>query len=226
MFESKYSKVLTVILVIVIIAIIGLLGFLAYDFYQKYYITKEASDFVDNYKGEVSDSDTNTSSTDENVTGNLNELNSTPGGTTSTATGRKQKYKGFDAIGTISIPTINCYYPILEDMTPKALETSVVMLYPTNADYLNQPGNCVIVGHNYRNGVFFSNLKRLNNGDKITIDDYKGGRKTYSIYNKFETTSTDTSFYQRDTAGKAEITLSTCTDASNDMRTIILAREE
>ena len=69
-------------------------------------------------------------------------------------------------------------------------------------------------------------LKRLNNGDKITIDDYKGGRKTYSIYNKFETTSTDTSFYQRDTAGKAEITLSTCTDASNDMRTIILAREE
>ena len=51
-------------------------------------------------------------------------------------------------------------------------------------------------------------------------------KSVYSIYNKFETTSTDTSFYQRDTAGKAEITLSTCTDASNDMRTIILAREE
>ena len=47
MFESRYSKVLTVILVIVIIAIIGLLGFLGYDFYQKYYITKEALRLID-----------------------------------------------------------------------------------------------------------------------------------------------------------------------------------
>lgn len=53
MFESKYSKVLTVILVIVIIAIIGLLGFLAYDYYQNYIITKDTSDFVDNFQGDV-----------------------------------------------------------------------------------------------------------------------------------------------------------------------------
>ncbi len=229
MFESKYSKVLTVILVIVIIAILGLLGFLGYDFYQKYYITNEASEFVDNYQGEVASNsnDTNTDgNTTENGTGSLEELNSTPTGTGSAVSGRKQQFKGFDVVGTISIPTINVDYPILEDMTTKALETSVVMLYPTNADYLNQPGNCVIVGHNYRNGVFFSNLKRLNNGDKITITDYKGGKKTYSVYDKFETTDTDTTFYQRDTSGKAEITLSTCTDASNNMRTIILARED
>ena len=59
MFESRYSKVLTVILVIVIIAIIGLLGFLGFDFYQKYFITKEASEFVDNYKGDSSAGDGN-----------------------------------------------------------------------------------------------------------------------------------------------------------------------
>ena len=228
MFESRYSKVLTVILVIVIIAILGLLGFLGYDFYQKYYITKEASEFVDNYHGDTgtggSSNTTNNQTTNQTGDG-LNALNSTPTDTTVT-TGQKQKYKNFDTVGTISIPAINIEYPILEDMTRKALETSVVMLYPTNSEYLNEPGNCIIVGHNYRNGVFFSNLKRLNNGDKITIKDYKGGQKTYSVYNKFETTDTDTSFYQRDTGGKAEITLSTCTDASNNMRTIILAREE
>lgn len=229
MFESKYSKVLTVILVIVIIAIIGLLGFLGYDFYQKYFITKEASEFVDNYQGDIASNNDNTTNNNEanNQTGNIEDLESTPGGgTTTTTTGVKQKYKNFDTVGTITIPAISVEYPILEDMTRKALETSVVMLYPTNSEYLNEPGNCVIVGHNYRNGVFFSNLKRLNNGDKITIKDYKGGQKTYSVYNKFETTDTDTSFYQRDTGGKAEITLSTCTDASNNMRTIILAREE
>lgn len=55
MFESKYSKVLTVILVIVIVAIVGLLGFLAYDYYQNYIITKDTSDFVDNFQGEVGD---------------------------------------------------------------------------------------------------------------------------------------------------------------------------
>ncbi len=53
MFESRYSKVLTVILVIVIIAIVGLLGFLAFDYYQNYVITKDTTDFVDNFQGDV-----------------------------------------------------------------------------------------------------------------------------------------------------------------------------
>ena len=36
---------------------------------------------------------------------------------------------------------------------------------------INQAGNTVIIGHNYRNGLFFSNNKKLNNGDKIYITD-------------------------------------------------------
>lgn len=226
MFESKYSKVLTVILVIVIIAILGLLGFLGYDFYQKYFITKEASDFVDNYQGDSAEEDNDNTVVNDDNTSALNQLDSTPVGTTTTASSKRQKYKGFDVAGTISIPAITLEYPILEDISAKALETSVILLYPTNAKYLNQPGNCVIAGHNYRNGVFFSNLKRLKAGDKITITDYKGGKKTYTIYDKFEADQSDTSFYQRDTAGKSEITLSTCTDASNNIRTIILAKED
>ena len=42
-------------------------------------------------------------------------------------------------------------------------------------------------------------------------------------------TSTDTSFYARtaeDTGGLCELTLSTCTDASNDQRIIVLAAEQ
>ena len=54
MFESKYSKLLTVLLAIVIIAILGLLGFLGYNYYKKYQISKEASEFVDNFNGDVS----------------------------------------------------------------------------------------------------------------------------------------------------------------------------
>ena len=63
-------------------------------------------------------------------------------------------------------------------------------------------------------------------GDKINVKDYRGTRISYTIYNKFETNDQDTSFYQRETNGKAELTLSTCTDASNDRRLIILARQD
>ena len=223
MFESKYSKVLTVILVIVIVAIIALLGFLAFDYIRKSNTAKQASDFVETYEGNI-----NTGSQDENkvqeenvtldnVEENIDTLETNAAGT-------KKKYKGFTVVGTIKIPSINLEYPILEEVTTKALETAVIALYPSG-DNLNQPGNTVIIGHNYRNGLFFSNIKKLSNGAKIYITDFRGTSLTYEMYNKFETSSTDTSFYRRDTNGLAEITLSTCTDQSNDQRTIIFARQ-
>lgn len=222
MFESKYSKVLTVILVIVIIAIVVLLGFLGYDYYQKYFTTKQASDFVDTYQGDITTGEeTNNIPIDGNVT--LEGLEDTP---TSSGNGQatKKMYKGFAVVGTMKIPTINFEYPVLEKVSKQSIETAVAVLYPSG-DNLNQPGNTVIIGHNYRNGLFFSNVKKLSNGDKIYITDYRGKSITYSVYNKFEALDTDTSFYQRDTNGKAEITLSTCTDASNDQRTIVFAKE-
>lgn len=229
MFESKYSKVLTIILIVVIIAIVILLGFLGYDYYEKYFVTKQASDFVDNYQGEDITSENkneeaqNNISTEENVT--LNGLDETPtAGVSNNSTATKKKYEGFTVCGTMTIPAINFEYPILEESSKQAIEKAVSLLYPS-PENLNKPGNVVIVGHNYRNGLFFSNLKKLSNGDKIHVVDYTGKRLTYEVYNKFETLESDTSFYARDTNGKAELTLSTCTDASNDQRTIIFARE-
>lgn len=89
---------------------------------------------------------------------------------------------------------------------------------------VNKVGNTVIQGHNYRNGLFFSNLSKLSNGDKIYIKDTEGTQITYEVYKNFSAEATDTSFYNRDTAGKREITLSTCTEDSA-IRTIILAKE-
>ena len=122
----------------------------------------------------------------------------------------------------MEIPATNFKYPVLEKVTKKSIETAVAFLYGSG---LNQPGNTVIIGHNYRNGLFFSNNKKLNIGDKIYITDNDGKKLTYTIYNKFETTPEDTSFYQRDTGGKAEVTLSTCTDDSK-ARLIICAKTE
>ena len=225
MFESKYSKVLTVILVIVIVAIIGLLGFLAFDFFQNYIVSKDATATVEDFKGQVnSGSDVSgdgqaTTNDGENPFDQIaSEGTNSSGGNSS----EKKMYKGFEMLGTMEIPATNFSYPILAKVTPASIETAVAFQWGAG---INQVGNSVIIGHNYRNGLFFSNNKKLNIGDKIYITDNAGTELTYTIYDKFETTPEDTSFYQRDTAGMPEVTLSTCTDDSS-ARLIILARVE
>ena len=229
MFESKYSKVLTVILVIVIVAIVGLLGFLAFDFFQNYIVSKDATATVEDFKGQVNsgsdvsgDSETTTND-GENPFDQIASSNTSSGNTT-TEDDSLPLYKGFEMLGTMEIPATDFSYPILNAPATKAkIETAVALQWGTAG--INEVGNCVIVGHNYRNGLFFSNNKKLQLGDKIYITDNSGTTLTYTIYDKFETSDSDTSFFQRDTEGKPEVTLSTCTDDSS-ARLIILARVE
>lgn len=230
MFESKYSKVLTIILVIVMVAIVGLLGFLGYDYYQNYMVTKDTSDFVNNFQGETEEGNTtdegnNSGEEEENGSNPFDDIKGAESGSSGSSSKNKRKtYKGFGVLGTIEIPATNLKYPVLEKVTKSSIEAAVARLYPSSGE-LNEPYNTVIIGHNYRNGLFFSNNKKLNNGDKIYITDNDGNKMTYTIYNKFETTPEDTSFYQRDTGGVSEITLSTCTDDSS-ARLILFAKAE
>lgn len=233
MFESKYSKVLTIILIVVIVAIVVLLGFLTFDYVKKFNTSKQASNFVDSYQSNIA-SGNNQNSTGNNVIepieGNMtidpSETQTNNTGSTNNSSSRptKKKYQNLTVAGTMKIPTINLEYPIVEETTATALEKALVVLYP-NGDNLNQPGNTVVIGHNYRNGTFFSNLKKLTNGAKIYVTDFRGKSLTYEVYNIFEASSTDASFYARDTNGLAELTLSTCTDTNNDQRTIIFAKQ-
>ena len=219
--RSGYSKVLTVILIIIIVAVIALLAYLGYDYYSKYRTNKDGEAYVDaltdgiTVDAPTSDvpSDGASSNTDSgNITTEI-QTGETQTSETSSSTKKRPTYKGFYTLGSIEIPKTNVKYPILEKVTKKSLETSVAVVWPENAE-LNKKGNVVIVGHNYRNGVFFSNNKKLSKGDKIYITDLNKNRVAYTIYNIFEASDTDTKFYNRDTKGKREITLSTCTDNS------------
>ena len=125
-------------------------------------------------------------------------------------------------LGTIEIPAIDIKYPVLERATKSSLEASVGVLMGPG---LNKVGNTLIVGHNYRNGTFFSKNKDLKNGDIIYITDTEGNRVKYTIYNIYNTSSEDTEYMTRDTAGKREISLSTCTDDSK-YRLVIWAKED
>ena len=227
MFNSKYSNVLTVLLVIVIIIILGIIAFLGYDMYKKYYIDKDAQDFMARYEEELNIITNNQNIVDGNTTlidpGNTIAVDNTNNNSNNSSSNNSKipTYKGFAVLGTIEIPKTKIKYPILSSYTAKALETSVCYYYGPGP---NQVGNTVFVGHNYRSGAFFGKNKQLSNGDSIYITDNSGQKINYTIYNTYRTTDTDTEYITRDTKGAREISLSTCTDDSKG-RLIIWAKE-
>lgn len=232
MSESKYSKVLTIVLIIVGIAILGLLAFLGYDIYKQHTTKREAEEVVDEFFDSFGDQNpggTGVGTNPENGDGVIPVLNeelvtASSGGNSSSSSSRKRTtYKGYNVVGTIEIPKISLKYPILERVTKESIETSVAMLQPSAGP--NKVGNTTIVGHNYRNGSFFGSNKKLSNGDKIYITDTSGTRLPYKIYNIYRTSPDDAEYMTRDTEGRREISLSTCTDNSKE-RLIIWAAED
>lgn len=225
MFNNKYSKLLTVVLIIVIIAIIALLAFLGYDVFTKQKIEGESEEAVSKFEEELNKIKENNTEDITNVIEpniDLNSLIETP--TDEGNEGSVVKYKGYEVIGTIEIPKTDIKYPIIKekDVGINSLKVAICNLYGD----LNQPGsNAVLVGHNYRNGTFFSNNKKLQKGDKVYITDNSGEKVTYIIYKKYETSTSDFDYASREIGEKREISLSTCTDDSSK-RLIIWAAEQ
>ena len=233
-FNSKYSKTLTVILILVIITIVGLLIFLGIDVYRRYYIEQTSGEVVNEFKDQLNEI-TTTNEAEENtivndVTPNV-DLNTIYENTVeepnddNDGDGVKVPGTDYNVIGVIEIPAIDIEYPIVPDYqgSINSLNVAIVMLYPSNMS-LNEVGNAVLAGHNYRNGTFFSNNKRLEEGDKIYITDASGERVEYKVVRKYETSTSDSSYMKRDTNGKRGISLTTCTDDTK-RRLIIWADE-
>ena len=235
--NSKYSKFLTILLILIIIAIVGIIAFLGVKYYETYVTKNEAEDFVETW-GEDSANNNNNNSNNNNNNDNTSvippatddeisfegvEEGENQGGSSSTS-GKREKYNGYLVAGTIEIPATKLKCPILaqSEYSIKALETSVIELYGPG---LNQVGNTTISGHNYRNGTFFSNNKKLKVGDRIFITDENGKRLSYTIYDKFEANDNYSDYMNRDTQGAIEISLSTCTD-DGKARLIILAKAD
>lgn len=228
--ESKYSKLLTAILIIVVAGVLILLGFLGFDVYRKFATEKEIAKVIEDYDTALNIVESDNYNDNANTNIELPDIATEPSQNTTTSDGEtssqrptKVQYEGYNVEGKIEIPVINLKYPILEKTTPSSIETAVAIMYSANG--LNQPGNTVIAGHNYRNGSFFGNNDKLKVGDKVYITDNSGTKIKYNIYNIYETSADDSDFIMRETNGKREISLSTCTDNSK-ARLIIWAVEE
>ncbi|MCL2859465.1 MAG: sortase [Oscillospiraceae bacterium] len=245
--NKKYGKFLTILLIVIAILVIGLLIFFAVDTINKWNINNSADDGIGAFKNVYVNTDSNTSANsnnnlvaigdntsggtinpyanivfdDENSAGDGTDSNT--GNIINTSNGNTDgiNYKGFTMVGYIEIPKTNIKYPVLSEASVKGLETAVAIL---TGPGLNKTGNTVIVGHDYRNGTFFSDNAKLSIGDKIYITDTSGKTVTYTIYKKYQAAPEDASFI-RDTQGATEITLSTCTDDAKN-RIIIWAKAD
>lgn len=218
---DKGKRAFSIIIGILIVIILVIVGFLAYYFITNYLVLKEAEDAVDSFEEIVEELP------EENIIENVevepqNNKTVTANKTTTSGTRRTtSSYRGYNMIGTIQIPKTKVKAPVVDKVTVKSISAAVGILYGPG---LNEVGNTVLVAHNYRNGTFFSNNKKLVIGDKIYITDATGRKIEYNVYNTYTTSDMDFSYATRDTNGKKEISLSTCTtDASK--RLVIWARE-
>ena len=223
MLRSKYNNILTIILVciVAILLIVGIV--LLVKWVKQTNIDKSNEQVISQWAENHQDNEIENNAEEQNIVipelQNVNTNNQSQ----SSGTAKKKTYlDGFVVVGYIQIPKTGVKYAILETSSIKALETAVAVAYPSNPK-LNTKGNVVIQGHNYRNGKFFSNNKKLEIGDKIKITDDKNKTLTYTIYEKFETTAEDAAYFTRDTGDNIEISLSTCTDDGNN-RLVILAK--
>ena len=110
-------------------------------------------------------------------------------------------------IGKITIEKINLNYSILSTCSEELLKLSPCRLCGPEP---NGIGNLCIAGHNYDNGMFFSDL----NNNFLE----------YNIYDKFEVEINNTSVLNQDTNGKKELTLITCNNKKKN-RFILKAKE-
>ena len=224
MFKSKYSNFLTIILIIAIIFVIALVSVLAVGAYKRYKNDQEAENAISTFQNNIGQNviENTTSGGADLIEHNTVVNNTQTENLTNEGTRKVTYYNNFVMIGYIEIPKINIKYPILEKETVASLEQSVAVRYPDNPN-LNQPGNVVIAGHNYRNGQFFSKLENVATGDIIKITDINGQTLVYTVYEKYETTPEDVAYITRNVGENIEITLVTCTDDSN-ARIIVKAR--
>ena len=124
-------------------------------------------------------------------------------------------------IGIIKIDKINVNYSILSISNNELLDISVCRFA---GPMPNEIGNLCIAGHNYVDYKFFSRLNELIIGDIITIYDLNGNNINYKIYDKYETTSDNTSCTFQETNGLKLVTLITCNNV-NGKRLVIHAKE-
>ena len=185
---STYSKRFKLIFILSLIIIIITLIFLYNNIWKINQDTEISKILSNNY---------NTLKLYSNPTSNSSEINT------------NENY----IIGKIEIPKINISYPFFSFTNTEYLAISPCRL---SGDMPPKYSNLCIAGHNYDNGMFFSDLSKLKINDKIVIYDNSDYKYTYTIYKIYEVNENDLSPIYDYEDNKNELTLITCNNLNNN----------
>lgn len=106
-----------------------------------------------------------------------------------TAVNTAPSYRTDGSIGTLSVPSFNKSIKIFEDTTVENMRMGLGHFTYTSA----WDGNVAFAGHNRGNYAYFSFLKDLKKGDKITYSTDYGTRK-YAVSGIYKISVDDTSY--------------------------------
>ncbi len=128
--------------------------------------------------------------------------------------------KEYLIIGKIYIPDIEISYPVIYKTSEEYLKIAPTKL---SGPEIGEIGNLSIIGHNYNNKEFFSEIKKLKVNDSIYVYDINGTQYEYIVYNSYEVNETDVSCLDQNTNGNKELTLITCTN-NDKIRLVVKAK--
>lgn len=203
--KNKKGKIVFILIFVLILAIVG--GFFVYNSYSN--------------NEEPSEEYVNTSILVEGAIQDMNVLGAMHQEDVVEESNIPDEVNGFKVLGQIVMEKIDVTQNILNKTNSKSLQSGVTRFYGPKK--VNQPGNFVIAGHNWK-----SKLKRLNEmeiGDLFYIIDKETNSKVYyKIYDKYTCNPDDLSCLEQNEDGKREVTLITC-NPGGLTRLICKARE-
>ena len=119
-------------------------------------------------------------------------------------------------IGIISIPEIKIELPIIGQWSYGLLKISVCRFMGPD---VNQPGNQVIIGHNYKNGAHFGKLSNLVEGSEVFLTGGDGTKMRYVVYD-IESVDPDDLAALESYEGDLGLTLVTCNNHGKERRVV------
>lgn len=116
-------------------------------------------------------------------------------------------------LGIIEIKAIDVYYPFFAYYSDDNLKISLCRFFGPEPGRI---GNVCILGHNYNNDKFFSNVSLLKPNDEIVLYDNLQNSFYYFVENVYEVNNSDFSpIYDYDKNG-IFLTLITCNNVNNN----------
>ena len=120
-------------------------------------------------------------------------------------------------IGILSIPRFEQEYPIIGKWSYNLLKISICRY---KGPGVNEAGNLVLIGHNYKSGAHFGNLKNIEVGDEVFLQSGVNAAKVrYEVY-EVETVAPDAFSALESYEGECGLTLMTCTNNGNNRRIV------